>query len=48
MEIPITPRTRYVLLHLAVIQEHPVHPAGAVQFPGIYMDDVKLELVTPR
>ena len=48
VEIPITPRTRYVLLHLAVIQEHPVHPAGAVQFPGIYMDDVKLELVTPR
>ena len=48
VEVPITPETRYVMLHLAVVQEQPILPSGAVQFSGHYMDDVKLELVSGR
>jgi hypothetical protein len=33
------------MLHLAVVQEQPAVPAGAVEFPGHYLDDVKVELI---
>lgn len=46
VEVPVTPRTQFVLVHLAVIQNAPSIEAGAVQFPGQYVDDVKLELVS--
>lgn len=48
VEVPITSETRYVMLHLAVMQEQPAPESGAVQFPGHYMDDVKVEVVTAR
>jgi hypothetical protein len=44
-EVPLTPQTRFVMLHLAVIQEQPAVQAGAVEFPGHYMDDVTVELI---
>lgn len=46
VEVPVTPRTQFVLVHLAVIQNAPSIQAGAVQFPGQYVDDVKMELVS--
>jgi hypothetical protein len=46
VEVPVTPRTQYVLVHLAVIQNSPLLETGAVRFPGQYMDDVKVELLT--
>ncbi len=46
VEVPVTPRTQFVLVHLAVIQNAPSIQAGAVQFPGQYVDDVKVELVS--
>jgi hypothetical protein len=46
VEVPVTSRTQFVLLHLAVIQNAPVLQTGAVSFPGQYMDDVKVELLT--
>jgi hypothetical protein len=46
VEVPVTPRTRFILLHLAVIQNAPLLQAGAVRFPGQYMDDVRVELLT--
>jgi hypothetical protein len=45
LEVPLTPQTRFVMLHLAVVQEQPAVPAGAVEFPGHYLDDVKVELI---
>ena len=45
VEVPVTPQTQFVLLHLAVSQDAPKIPSGVVQFPGHYMDDVKLELL---
>lgn len=45
VEIPVTPQTQFVLLHLAVSQDAPKIPSGVVQFPSQYMDDVKLELL---
>jgi hypothetical protein len=48
VEVPITRETRYVMLHLAMVQEQPILKSGAVQFPGHFMDDVKLEIVSDR
>jgi hypothetical protein len=45
LEVPLTAQTRFVMLHLAVVQEQPAVPAGAVEFPGHYLDDVKVELI---
>jgi hypothetical protein len=44
-EVPITAQTRFVVLHLAVIQTTPVIHTGVVQFPGQYVDDVKVEIL---
>lgn len=46
VELPITRETRFVVLHLAVVQEQPTLKSGVVQFPGHFMDDVKVELIT--
>ena len=46
VEVPITPETRFVVLHLAVVQEQPALKFGFVKFPSHFMDDVKVELIT--
>jgi hypothetical protein len=46
VEVPVTSRTQFVLVHLAVIQNAPLLETGAVRFPSQYMDDVKVELLT--
>ena len=48
VEVPISPQTQFVLLHLAVIRRAPIIQAGTVHFSGHYLDDVKLELVSRR
>ncbi|WP_397385297.1 hypothetical protein [Prosthecobacter sp.] len=48
VEVPITRETRYVMLHLAMVQEQPTLKYGAVQFQAHFMDDVKLEIVSDR
>ncbi len=48
VEVPITRDTRYVMLHLAMVQEQPVLESGSVQFRAHFMDDVKLEIVSDR
>ena len=46
VEVVITPATRFVLIHLAMVQSSPKPASGAVRFSGHYLDDVKLEIVT--
>ncbi len=46
VELPITRETRFVVLHLAMVQEEPTLKSGVVQFPSQFMDDVKVELIT--
>ena len=48
VEVPVTDRASRLMLHLSVIQEYPVIRSGAVRFPGHYMDDVRVELVSGR
>ena len=48
VEVPITRETRYVMLHLAMVQEQPTLKSGAVHFRAHFMDDVKLEIVSDR
>lgn len=48
VEVPISLKTQFVLLHLVVFRELPVIASGAVRFRGHYLDDVKLELLAPR
>ena len=45
-EVPVSPQTRFVLAHLAVLRRKPFPSAEPVQFGGHYADDVKLELLT--
>ncbi|MGB8165917.1 MAG: hypothetical protein WCF18_00395 [Chthoniobacteraceae bacterium] len=46
VELQITRETRFVVLHLAMVQEEPTLKSGGVQFPSQFMDDVKVELIT--
>jgi hypothetical protein len=46
VEVPVSPQTRFVLVHLAVQRQKPFPPPEPVQFGGHYLDDVKLELLT--
>jgi hypothetical protein len=48
VEVPITRETRYVMLHLAMVQEQPIIESGSVQFPAHLMDDVKLDIISDR
>ena len=45
-EVPVSPRARYVLLHLAVLRVEPPASAEPVRFSGHYLDAVKLELIS--
>lgn len=45
VEIPITTKTHYVMLHLAVVQEQPSLESGIVQFKGHFADDVRVEVI---
>ncbi len=46
VEVPVSPQTRFVLVHLAVMRTKPFPPSEPVQFGGHYLDDVQLELRT--
>lgn len=46
VEVPVSPQTRYLLVHLAVLRTKPFPPAEPVLFSGHYLDDVKLELLS--
>lgn len=45
--MPLPPQTRYILVHVAVMRSKPARSAEPVQFTGHYVDDVKLEIVSP-
>ena len=45
-EVPVSPQTQFVLVHLAVHRRKPFPPTEPVQFGGHYVDDVKVELLT--
>jgi hypothetical protein len=46
VEVPLSPQTQFVLLHLAAIRKTPIIQTGAVRFSGHYLDDITLELVS--
>ena len=46
VEVRVSSRTRFVLVHLAVLRTKPYPPTGPVQFSGHYLDAVKLELLS--
>lgn len=46
VEVPVSPQTRFVLAHLAVLRRKPFPPVEPVRFGAHYVDDVKLELLT--
>lgn len=48
VDVPLSPETRFVLLHVAATRTSPAVESGPVRFRGHYMDDVKLELVGRR
>lgn len=48
VDVPLSPKTRFVLLHVAATRTSPAVESGPVRFRGHYMDDVKLELVGRR
>lgn len=43
----LPPQARYILVHVAVMRSKPARSAEPVQFTGHYVDDVKLEIVSP-
>ena len=45
IEVPLTRAARYLILHLAVQQNHPILTEGAVIFPHHYVDDVKISVL---
>ncbi len=45
-EVPVSPQTRCVLVHLAVLRRKPFPPAAPVTFNAHYLDEVKLELLS--
>lgn len=42
--LPLPPGTRFVILHLRMKRREPAPTAKAVEFPGAFFDDVKLDL----
>ncbi|TDU64537.1 hypothetical protein EI77_03987 [Prosthecobacter fusiformis] len=44
VEVPVSPRTRFVLVHLAVHRQQPLLPGKTAHFSGHYLDDVKIDL----
>ncbi|MGV3660561.1 MAG: hypothetical protein ACO1TE_10270 [Prosthecobacter sp.] len=45
--MPLPPQARFVLVHVAVMRSKPATSAAPVQFRRHYVDDVKLEIVSP-
>ncbi len=45
--MPLPPQARYALVHVAVMRAKPARSAEPVQFGSHYVDDVKLELISP-
>lgn len=45
--MPIPPQARFALVHVAVMRAKPARSAEPVQFGSHYVDDVKLELISP-
>lgn len=45
--MPLPPQARYILVHVAIMRSKPARSAAPVQFTGHYVDDVKLEIVSP-
>lgn len=45
--MPLPPQARYALVHVAVMRAKPARSAEPVQFGSHYVDEVKLELISP-
>jgi hypothetical protein len=45
--MPMPPQARHALVHVAVMRAKPARSAEPVVFGGHYVDDVKLELISP-
>lgn len=45
--MPLPPQARYILVHVAIMRSRPAASEQPVQFGGHYVDDVKLEIVSP-
>ncbi|WP_395740465.1 hypothetical protein [Prosthecobacter sp.] len=45
--MPMPPQAKYALVHVAVMRAKPARSAEPVKFGSHYVDDVKLELITP-
>jgi hypothetical protein len=45
--MPLPPQARFALIHVAVMRAKPVRSAEPVHFGSHYVDDVKLELISP-
>ncbi|WP_395743876.1 anti-sigma factor family protein [Prosthecobacter sp.] len=45
--MPMPPQASYALVHVAVMRAKPARSAEPVKFGSHYVDDVKLELITP-
>ena len=48
IEIPVTQKTQFLLLHLAITQRAPILETGTATFTHQFMDDVSVDLLTPR
>lgn len=48
VEIPVTPKTQFLVLHLAITQREPNLETGTATFSHQFMDDVSVDLLTPR
>lgn len=46
VDVTIPPSTRYLLVHVAVVRDAPRPALEPVQFPGHFLDDVRLDLIT--
>ena len=44
-ELIIPPETRFVLIHVAMVQSLPKRTSGTAQFAGHYVDDLRLDLI---
>ncbi len=45
VDVPLSPQTRYLVLHLAIAQDQPQLSSGSVNFPGHFVDDVQVSIL---
>jgi hypothetical protein len=45
IEVPLTRTARYMMVHLAVVQDYPTLVEGAVSFPHHFVDDIKISVL---